>query len=663
MSNSNSNSSYLVVGLLEKMDSSDTDFRYMATNDLMNELQKDGFTLEEQTEKKVVQKVIKLMDDANGEVQNLAVKCLAPLVKKVREAQLQEIVDQLCLYSTQQGKEELRDIAGIGLKTIIVEIPSNSPSANNVLQRLIPRLLLQLENPKASFEVQMDTLDILSELLARFGTIVASNSQTQKKIQNVLIPLLKHSRAAFRKRTTVALGNLVTHDPDDLFNELVQQLLIEFRESENQNDKLKTLIQCVGTLSRSSAPRLGKHLPEFLPIVIDKIKVDDDELRENCLQALESFVLRCPTEMSSHVYTITDLVRRASLKLLSAVIATRHELLSYFYQKVAPVLVSRFREREESVRVDDLQTFIVLLRQTLVYGTNTYIPRDDDHQPKRVRVGTEDSQESPKQMLRNLVPRLSRNLHKQLLSKSIITKQTGFILLRELITVLNGGLENHLDYFVPAIETSLSTPLDSSHHHHISTNSNLKIETLSFLRQLFKVHPAQVFHPHLTRLCPPIIASVEDKFYKITSEAFLVCIELIKVIRPIEYQEDAKTYNVQPLDPTFKSYILDIYNVTKSRLSTTDADQEVKERSIVCLGVLISQAGDNLKNELKICMPILLDRLRNEVTRLTTVKTFTSIADSPVCKGQEVKTAVVGAINEVAVLLRKSFGTISIHPV
>ncbi|CAJ0833196.1 8495_t:CDS:10 [Entrophospora sp. SA101] len=594
------------------------------------------------------------MDDANGEVQNLAVKCLAPLVKKVREAQLQEIVDQLCLYSTQQGKEELRDIAGIGLKTIIVEIPSNSPSANNVLQRLIPRLLLQLENPKASFEVQMDTLDILSELLARFGTIVASNSQTQKKIQNVLIPLLKHSRAAFRKRTTVALGNLVTHDPDDLFNELVQQLLIEFRESENQNDKLKTLIQCVGTLSRSSAPRLGKHLPEFLPIVIDKIKVDDDELRENCLQALESFVLRCPTEMSSHVYTITDLVRRASLKLLSAVIATRHELLSYFYQKVAPVLVSRFREREESVRVDDLQTFIVLLRQTLVYGTNTYIPRDDDHQPKRVRVGTEDSQESPKQMLRNLVPRLSRNLHKQLLSKSIITKQTGFILLRELITVLNGGLENHLDYFVPAIETSLSTPLDSSHHHHISTNSNLKIETLSFLRQLFKVHPAQVFHPHLTRLCPPIIASVEDKFYKITSEAFLVCIELIKVIRPIEYQEDAKTYNVQPLDPTFKSYILDIYNVTKSRLSTTDADQEVKERSIVCLGVLISQAGDNLKNELKICMPILLDRLRNEVTRLTTVKTFTSIADSPVCKGQEVKTAVVGAINEVAVLLRKS---------
>ncbi len=45
----------------------------------------------------------------------LMIYSLAPLVKKVREPQLQEIVDQLCSYTTQQGKEELRDIAGIGI--------------------------------------------------------------------------------------------------------------------------------------------------------------------------------------------------------------------------------------------------------------------------------------------------------------------------------------------------------------------------------------------------------------------------------------------------------------------------------------------------------------------------------------------------------------------
>ncbi|CAG8768749.1 5795_t:CDS:2, partial [Racocetra persica] len=189
-------------------------------------------------EKKVVQKVLKLMDDANGEVQNLAVKCLAPLVKKVRETQLAEIIDKLCEYATQK-KEELRDIAGIGLKTVIVEIPSNSPNAGSVVQRLIPKLLSQLENSKATYEVQMDTLDILSELLARFGSSVGNNVTSQKRIQNVLVPLLSHSRPAFRKRTTIALGNLVTHAPDDLFNELVQKLLAEFERAQNQKDCIR----------------------------------------------------------------------------------------------------------------------------------------------------------------------------------------------------------------------------------------------------------------------------------------------------------------------------------------------------------------------------------------------------------------------------------------
>ena len=46
----------------------------MATNDLMTELQKDSIKLDDDSEKKVVQSVLKLVEDKNGEVQNLAVK-------------------------------------------------------------------------------------------------------------------------------------------------------------------------------------------------------------------------------------------------------------------------------------------------------------------------------------------------------------------------------------------------------------------------------------------------------------------------------------------------------------------------------------------------------------------------------------------------------------
>ena len=56
------------------MTSNDKDYRFMATNDLMSELQKDSIKLDDDSEKKVVRMVLKLLEDKNGEVQNLAVK-------------------------------------------------------------------------------------------------------------------------------------------------------------------------------------------------------------------------------------------------------------------------------------------------------------------------------------------------------------------------------------------------------------------------------------------------------------------------------------------------------------------------------------------------------------------------------------------------------------
>jgi cullin-associated NEDD8-dissociated protein 1 len=56
------------------MTSADKDYRFMATNDLMSELQKENIILDEDSEKKVVKMLLKLLEDKNGEVQNLAVK-------------------------------------------------------------------------------------------------------------------------------------------------------------------------------------------------------------------------------------------------------------------------------------------------------------------------------------------------------------------------------------------------------------------------------------------------------------------------------------------------------------------------------------------------------------------------------------------------------------
>ena len=57
-------------------------------------------------------------------------------------------------------------------------------------------------------------------------------------------------------------------------------------------------------------------------------------------------------------------VRRAAVKTLTSLIVTRPDLLGEFYQRVAPALVARFREREENVRLDILTAFTSLLERT-----------------------------------------------------------------------------------------------------------------------------------------------------------------------------------------------------------------------------------------------------------------------------------------------------------
>lgn len=152
-----------------------------------------------------------------------------------------------------------------------------------------------------------------------------------------------------------------------------------------------------------------------------------------------------------------------------------------------------------------------------------------------------------------------------------------------------------------------------------SSSSNLKIDALSCLYVILCNHQPHVFHPHVQAIVPPVVACVGDPFYKITSEALLVMQQLVKVIRPLD-QTDA--FDASP-------YISDLFACTIKRLKAADIDQEVKERAISCMGQIICNLGDSLGTDLPGTLHIFLERLKNEITRLTTVKALTLIAGSP----------------------------------
>lgn len=133
-------------------------------------------------------------------------------------------------------------------------------------------------------------------------------------------------------------------------------------------------------------------------------KVDDDDLKENCLQALEILVqssissatlesvINLALEMIKYdpnydddeeemdvdeeeeeeeTYSDDDdmsyKVRRAAAKVLSSVVSNQPQTIPLLYERVTPVLIQRFNERQETVRIDVINTLITLVKCTGVH--------------------------------------------------------------------------------------------------------------------------------------------------------------------------------------------------------------------------------------------------------------------------------------------------------
>uniref|UniRef100_A0A8C3G8B5 TATA-binding protein interacting (TIP20) domain-containing protein n=1 Tax=Cyclopterus lumpus TaxID=8103 RepID=A0A8C3G8B5_CYCLU len=629
-----SNVSLHISNLLDKMTSTDKDFRFMATNDLMLELQSHSLQLDEDSERKVVLMLLHLLEDKNGEVQNLAVRCLAPLVSKVKEPQVETMVDTLCSNMT-SDKEQLRDVSSIGLKTVIAELPL-SPSGLSLTVGVCKKITSQLIGGKQEdVSVQLEALDILSDMLERLsGALVSFHSS----LLSSLLPQLTSSRMAVRKRSILALGHLVPCCSPALFSQLTEHLLTELSKAP-PTSMTRTYIQCLATISRQGGHRVGEHLEKLIPMVVKFVAVEDDELREYCFQAFEAFIRRCPKEMSPHIATVTQLclkfmtfdpnynyddeeeeensmdtedgpdeesdeeysddddlswkVRRSSIRCLEVLVDARRDLLTSFYSSVCPALLARFKEREENVRADVFAAFSALLRQTRAASSRRGLGAG----------GEEEGEEPAVVMLKKQVSVIVKALHKQLKEKSIRSRQGCFSLLTDLSHTVPGALETHIPALIPGIVFSLTDR---------STSSTMRIDALSFLHVLLLSHPPQAFQPHMQVLLPPVVACLEDSFYKITSEALLVAQQLVRVARPLSHAASPQ-----------------VFPVTLKRLKATDIDQEVKERAISCMGHMVCHLGDHLGAELPGVLSIILERLKNEITRLTAVRTFTLISASP----------------------------------
>ncbi|CAN6910236.1 unnamed protein product [Brassica oleracea] len=529
-----------------QMTGKDKDYRYMATSDLLNELNKDSFKLDSDLEMRLSSIILQQLDDVAGDVSGLAVKCLAPLVKKVGEERVVEMTNKLC-DKLLHGKDQHRDTASIALRTVVAQVaPSLAPS---ILVTLTPQMIGGISGQEMSPGIKCECLEIMCDVVQKYGSLMADDHE---KLLNTLLLQLDCNQATVRKKTVTCIASLASSLSDDLLAKATVQVVKNLSNKNAKSEITRTNIQMIGAISRAVGYRFGTHLGNTVPVLINyctSASENEEELREYSLQALESFLLRCPRDISPYCDEILNLtleyisydpnftddmdedtdnetpedeeddesaneytddedaswkVRRAAAKCLAGLIVSRSEMISKVYQEACPKLIDRFKEREENVKMDVFNTFIDLLRQT---GNVTKGQTDTDESRQ---IFCTLSLHHPKWLLKQEVSKIVKSINRQLREKSVKTKVGAFSVLRELVVVLPDCLADHIGSLVPGIERALNDK---------SSTSNLKIEALVFTKLVLASHAPPVFHPYIKALSSPVLAAVGERYYKVTAEA------------------------------------------------------------------------------------------------------------------------------------------------
>lgn len=384
-------------------------------------------------------------------------------------------------------------------------------------------------------------------------------------------------------------------------------------------------------------------------------------------------------------------VRRCAAKALYTLISTRSngDLLEngILYEKIAPVLISCFKEREENVRLEILVTLGSLIRKTgEEISVSTFI---GDHEldssvanvsrsRKRRRGGSDAAFDTPgalsfsmgmsspapspspvsgpKADLARLSPSIVRGVAKLLKQSSISTKQAGIMVLRDMVLVQHGGLSEHLgniiDPLVDAIQfTASGSTLTLVGASASATGSKLRIEALQLVSAICDTHSSRVVAPSIGNIIPGVIVAVKEKYYKVSSEAINVVESIVKLLTP------PRSAGAEPQN---RIYLGNIYNVILDRAVAIDADLEVRHRAIHALGVLLARTS-GLKSTRLLpdtkradAFGVLYDRLKNETTRLSAVQAVDIVATSAAEKDDLQADWVRNVTLELGAQLRKS---------
>jgi cullin-associated NEDD8-dissociated protein 1 len=721
---SGSSSTASINALLKKTEHYDKDERYMATSDLCEVLKRhsSGDTLpvlsDSSTERRICTAVLRLLHDKSNDVQAIAVKTLGVLLTTVKEEQVLEIADSLADQVLDASKSELRDVYAIGLRTLVKTIPSSMGDLTS--QRLVGRLLDGIRTSQNE-EIVLACLDILTDLLGRFGATAVSVTRQHEPILQMCLQQLTGSSPVVRKRAGNTIGCLSVVLSDVLLVSMVERLLSQIDAAAGNPGDTRALIRTMCTVSgavghRLQQPQIDRILPIFLKFTNpeDALTGDDDEfddhatgqmsgsddldmedeaavalaneLRESCFMGFESFVLRCPTQVEPHLEKIIQAslaymcydpnysygddddenneegedesddeyddeyedeesededdddeswkVRRSAIRSLKAVVeAKKHDpsvLWTNSYQVrrgkaaiVAMALVGRFKEREENCRVDILDCFTQLLSVTVNAAEAGVVAFAGDDMDTSTAVTID--------LRTNYAPSLVKACEKLLSVKKggERSKSNALSLLSTLCKAPGGvGGQQEITSVFQYIQSFLADE-DNDALHREASSKTLRLDALSLVHVMLVCNnhdPVHIRKGLTETLLPQLCQAVKEQWYKVIAEALRA---LAAVPRFFVIGFRAGDQSTEEQRKEMDDVANQLFAAIEPLLAAHDVDQEIKECALAACAALLSALHSNMSSDQTTSMlNLLLDRLKNETTRIAAIKTLSVICDA-----------------------------------
>ncbi|GAB5360131.1 hypothetical protein AAMO2058_000601000 [Amorphochlora amoebiformis] len=728
----------LIYQLIKNTGHHDNDTRYMATHDLITELDKVD-VLEQSLQVRIRQAIIAQLDDKNTDVQTVAVRCLSTLVQKFDGEQVADIVGKLGSLVADAKQSANRDVYGIGLRTAIVAL---KPKDGKRLAGELTKHLLRGLNQEIVDDGQIHAvcLDILKELLARLGSAL---SQDYESIAKSLMELLESKQPSLQKRASFALGELGRYLGEESFKKIIDFISKGLNAQTDGGGQTTNVayLQTTSLICQSAGTRVGRYLSRIVPALERTLKSTGsgsgdsssrrDELWASCLQAYESMIRECPSHAAVHLPTmLPDIfrllghdpnysyeakegigrngdpmeddddgdwgddeefgelsemdgddsdnswkVRRAAARAVSAFVQSMPSFTlqptqtgsnETYLSRVLTCLAARMKERDSGVKAEIMKALSNFLREI-----SNLIPTS----PVARTVLMTGAGDLVSNASREFTAAASdaRGKGGQPTMRSAILD-----VFKELFGALASGKGDNRDgdkYIAASVDNVLVAILDPE--------PALVLDALTTLRVVLDLHPPLALihnakdpkdgEKRLQEVVGAIVQTIQKGPHKVRAEALRTSGSLVRIFKhalgPASQTKEAKKSE----KPSKKSgpwgdakqagvEVGRIFSAVFAEMNKEEVDLEVREMAISSMTQLLASLGDHPMRtggpNVEDTLALIAGRLKNEVTRMVSLRALTTLIASPNITPQSLLShldaaTIRGYLRNTSILLRR----------